>query len=711
MRKNLIKLAAIVFISVLFPSFVKAQQSVQIQVPCASNLILPASNYPNITDFFVNLNCNVASTSVTGIVTPGQEVVITLTQDVIGGRSFVWPANFVSTAIPTLPVSPNGTSASTWQWCGFTTVFGNACPAGFWQNADQGPVNAAPLIPNIIDPVSQFGAAFDAIIAYHVTTSSGSGLVTCPNGCNFTQALVGKQGFVTTCNNGAGCGASAVIGTVGSAAPTVSSVTDANHLTLSATAGSNCTAACTLVVGTDTAANDTALNNAYNAAATTCGTLQMPPGNIIIETAKFNETPTTPATNNCINGAQTSRQVPVVHGYGSSATRLIPSIGFNTSSCTITVQVRPSCFGASLNLGGIALEHFGIFGAGLSPSGSTGLNIVYAGFPGNNWTIDDVELTAWNSADANAIGLFIGGGNTLFNNVQVDGFGGNPCEIYNTNNQYTNLQFCGDSPGPGLTIQNGTAITYGGMYCSTGSPVVSVQSGGSWTSFGEQVGSASCGTVPSQQGINASNTITLDGTVVMANGSSGVAVQANGNVTLNMHNATLQATGTGGHLFHLFSTNTLNDEGGNTLTATGGYGDGTSLSAFNVSAANLVAGACTGTATSSSTLGLYGTGPNITATTCTAAVGAGIVQTKSRTLNNLNVTASHAGVNASSGVVTVLKNGGATALTCTIGTGTSCFDVTHSVATVAGDLISIQFTTQAAEVLAGVQASVWPMSF
>ena len=39
-------------------------------------------------------------------------------------------------------------------------------------------------------------------------------------------------------------------------------------------------------------------------------------------------------------------------------------------------------------------------------------------------------------------------------------------------------------------------------------------------------------------------------------------------------------------------------------------------------------------------------------------------------------------------------------------TATSCSDVTHTVAFVAGDVISIQFTTQAAETLAAIKASV-----
>ncbi len=149
---------------------------------------------------------------------------------------------------------------------------------------------------------------------------------------------------------------------------------------------------------------------------------------------------------------------------------------------------------------------------------------------------------------------------------------------------------------------------------------------------------------------------------------------------------------------------TVFDDGGNIITA--GNGPGTLLwnGAGN---GDTFRAACTGTATSSVTLGLYGTGPNETVTTCTsAAVGTGLVMKNTGTLINLLVTATHAGVSASSGVVTVLKNGATQTMTCTIGTGTSCNDGVHTVAYAPGDLISIQFTTQATEVLAGVNAQV-----
>lgn len=121
----------------------------------------------------------------------------------------------------------------------------------------------------------------------------------------------------------------------------------------------------------------------------------------------------------------------------------------------------------------------------------------------------------------------------------------------------------------------------------------------------------------------------------------------------------------------------------------------------------LLVGSCTGVGTASSTLGLYGTGPNVTATTCTSTtLGSGTVMKGTGTLFSLAVTATAAGTNASSGVVTVLKNGSTTTITCTIGTGTSCQDFTHTVSYVAGDLISMQFTTQTADTLAGIKANV-----
>lgn len=124
-----------------------------------------------------------------------------------------------------------------------------------------------------------------------------------------------------------------------------------------------------------------------------------------------------------------------------------------------------------------------------------------------------------------------------------------------------------------------------------------------------------------------------------------------------------------------------------------------------------VRGSCTGTVPASATSGgLYGTGSNITSSVCATiggtTVGIGDVMQQAGTMGLLQVAAGTGGSVAGSGVFTVLKNGSATTITCTTGTATSCVDVTHYVAYAVGDLISIQYTSQAADTLANIKASV-----
>ena len=116
----------------------------------------------------------------------------------------------------------------------------------------------------------------------------------------------------------------------------------------------------------------------------------------------------------------------------------------------------------------------------------------------------------------------------------------------------------------------------------------------------------------------------------------------------------------------------------------------------------------TGTATASSTLYLLSPGAATNAFTNTTATNATFVAPRTGTLRNLQCTATAAGVNASSGGVTVrsaaVSSGtfSNTALTATFGTGTSANDTTHSANVTLGQPIQIQVTSQASETLAGV---------
>ena len=114
----------------------------------------------------------------------------------------------------------------------------------------------------------------------------------------------------------------------------------------------------------------------------------------------------------------------------------------------------------------------------------------------------------------------------------------------------------------------------------------------------------------------------------------------------------------------------------------------------------------TGTCTSSSTLGFYNLGQTA-ATSCTSTVlNLGQSFTQNETVLGIYVSVGTGGVNASSGVVTIFKNGVATPITCTVGTTGFCSDFTHGTAFFASDVISAQVTTQAAETLANVVLQV-----
>lgn len=112
---------------------------------------------------------------------------------------------------------------------------------------------------------------------------------------------------------------------------------------------------------------------------------------------------------------------------------------------------------------------------------------------------------------------------------------------------------------------------------------------------------------------------------------------------------------------------------------------------------------CTGTAGSAETEFLNGAACS-GATTATARQ----VISSPGTLANLRVFSSAAftgGTNKD--VLTVFKNGSATALTCTAaGAATTCSDVAHSVAVAAGDVITFQFVSATSDTAANVSASV-----
>lgn len=111
---------------------------------------------------------------------------------------------------------------------------------------------------------------------------------------------------------------------------------------------------------------------------------------------------------------------------------------------------------------------------------------------------------------------------------------------------------------------------------------------------------------------------------------------------------------------------------------------------------------CTGTASSSATLFVVQTtSAACTNTTETIAAGAFVLVQHAGSLTGLHVLAT-AGFASGSGVVTLRINGSDSTVTCTVGVGTTCNDVTHSAAVAVGDRISIKVVTVGSETLANV---------
>lgn len=113
---------------------------------------------------------------------------------------------------------------------------------------------------------------------------------------------------------------------------------------------------------------------------------------------------------------------------------------------------------------------------------------------------------------------------------------------------------------------------------------------------------------------------------------------------------------------------------------------------------------CSGTATSTATLFLFEAGATTVACTDTTE-NLSIPAATAGTIRNLRVKSGTAGFAAGSGVMTLRKNGVDTAVTCTVGTGTTCSDTTHNFTVVAGDLISLKMVTVGTETIANVRAT------
>jgi hypothetical protein len=602
------------------------------------------------------------------------------------------------------------------------------------------------IAPNFGINATNYGVIGEGHASMGATWSNASSTVNCATGCGFlTNAKVGQIVFGTNLTGNGFTSQSVIWLPQG----TISQVNSDTQITVSTTTTNACTVGqCTLVWGDD---ETTPLANATAAAVAACTVLQLPSAN------PENSGPAIMLTQSATFGSATGKGCPNIQGGGALSPTGGMQVGFGVSGGGFNasiVGITPNFSSASCTLGtsgaacffgegdGLKMNAFSIQGFGNSQPGAGFANKIGVEIDeANNSYNNDMYFGFWGAATgANGLGIgieFVGGGSQN-KHFAEDGFGQVGIKAINGSQQGGLIFWNMTGADNGFVAfydamtNNAVTIVGGGFCCvasnNTSGIEVSANSGGAGTAVIHMYGTQFCyPTVTNSVVLSTGYTVTQagtttgSGTIYLTDGcidsalnttfqGADLLIGSASNVNaVHLKNTTVKSETNNASTFLVnlgSSAGTLFDDGGNTYTTTGVGLFATGAGAIR-SLGPSVSGSCTGVGTAASTLGLYGTGPNVSLTTCTSTtIGSGTVQQAAGTLWGLIATATAAGTNASSGVVTVLKNGGATALTCTIGTTTRCVDGTHSVSYVAGDLISLQFTTQAADTLAGVKASV-----
>lgn len=549
------------------------------------------------------------------------------------------------------------------------------------------------VLSGVISPLT-FGAKFDVQTVPDAAVTSGSNIITCPNSdCHFlTTAKVGHIVFATL-GNGSSCQDNAT-----SLPQTTIQSIDSDtqiHTVGNASAGTGTAIHC-LAWGTD---DTTAINAAWASGGCTTN-FQMPQGKTFISA------PIWQTVAGClpVTSAGNGYQGPIVHGASVTGTYVIPVPNFSFGTCGS--GTNGACIG---NPNISDYENFNVWGLGVQCATTHTANLFLIGLATR---FINVNLVGWCARGGGTalIGANVIGVTDIINYSGFNFFGTVSLQLSSTN------IFFGNS----ATSSNTFAVTgICGVVYNTNSSVFStsnffqtcttIGTGATLTSINSSYQANDAPGASISLGTNS--TLNLLSNDLVANGGSGLngvigIFYGSTGATVRASYSTINGGVSGGISVNGVAGNTFYDVIANKFVAgSAGIWNGV-VGTWLVDSGHSLKGSCTGTVTASTTLGLYGTGPNVTATTCASTIiGSGTVMSGIRTLNYLFVNAGTGGTNASSGVVTVLKNGSATGMTCTLGTTTFCQSST-AVTTADGDLISVSFTTQAADTLANVKVAV-----
>jgi len=594
-----------------------------------------------------------------------------------------------------------GTVCNTW-----TAVGGSSSP--------KGTTDAGSSTIYLWDPKYNFPGTSQWTCAAGI--SNGSNIVTTPGterpftGNPVRNAVIGDSIWASN----AQCGGenSVQVPSIYIALGTITSVDSAHQVHVSNNATATCTVVaqdgCVFVWGPDATAS---VQAAWVDAGNACGTLVLPAGGIMLHTPPNNTTAVCPgpAAGNDTGSGLT------VKGQGPYATMLLmrPDTTFGNVMFQDPLSNQRRTY-----------HDFGVASFVTAPAGAAGTSGFTCFFQCefyNVWFLNyfpstSVNFTALTCAGVtNAItechnniflnsgeqSVILGADGVLFYNNQIQN--ATNCMLVNnggTVRMHDNVIALCNSQNA-LTLAAGTTLySNNDRFNDANAAATVLNISGTFIATNDQINGAGTGTA-----INCTSGAICnfggESTTISIGASAGPALN-NSAGTVILRNTALSASSGVGLANGATGTVTVKD--GNTFlngitNAAGGV--------FNGQDGNGVyTGACTGVVTSATTVGLYGLG-QFTATTCTSTtVSIGRVMSKPGSVYGLYCTAT-AG-NQAADACTVVKNGVAQTMTCSLNAVTNCFDgaTGHVVTFVAGDILGIEVIAGTATTLAGVKGTL-----
>jgi hypothetical protein len=559
-----------------------------------------------------------------------------------------------------------------------------------------------------------------------VTFTNGQATIDCTfsNDCNFTSADNGKICFGTnlTTDVSAGSPGTATILPEGTL-----TVVTAQTATCS---GGNSTATTVhngvLVWGLDGAP---ALNTAWAACIALNGcTFRLPAAPVVIDSAGVGLTHCggIVAGTPCILSFGFGRIV--VSGWGAHTSLLIPTPNFASTNCTggtSTSSLNIACFFGGAEVG--RYQDFGVFGAGQSTlaAGFNGKSILL--FQGNgsyNTYIDRVLLLSWGTRTTGMIGWEASQNSmAIIRDTFVDGGGATGCFVNEPVAVPVTMEasVCGVNLTMGLSIIEGVVQSHGGYYgFNPGGSLNCTSANSYFNSTGDYyvqtvpVVASGCTAHFSEETANQIDFVEVTGSgslatvrdsIELANTSTAFYCNGNGSKIVSEGGNTITALGGTNYILNTISGCEFDDEGTNSYSASTGSPN---VNTGSIGGSNDLRGTCTGVVTSATTVGLYGLG-EMSASTCTVAtVTLGQVMERTGKILGLTCTAGVAG-NQATDACTIVKNGVAQPMTCSLNGATRCTDFaqTHWVSFVKGDIISIEVIAGTSTTLSGVTGDAW----